>query len=265
MKTIFQPNVTGRLFRCLLVALALFTIGAADAHAQLKLSKGDHISFIGNNLADRMQHDGWLETLIQSRYPDYQLVFRNLGFPGDEINKRPRSANFGTPEQWLTKTKTDVVFAFFGHNESFAGSDGLASFRKNLESFIDQTRQQNFSGTGPARLVLFSPIAHENLGNRLLPDGSENNGRLVLYASAMKDVAAQKGVPFVDLFSTTRKLYDAIDKPLTMNGIHLNTLGNRTVAEFIDRSLFGPPAARNNIALEKIRQEIGRASCRERV
>ena len=33
--------------------------------ANLEIHKGDHISLIGNTLADRMQHDGWLETYLQ--------------------------------------------------------------------------------------------------------------------------------------------------------------------------------------------------------
>ena len=33
-----------------------------------------------------MQHHGWLETLLVSRFADRELVFRNLGFSGDEIN-----------------------------------------------------------------------------------------------------------------------------------------------------------------------------------
>jgi len=98
---------------------------ARPAHAEFSLEKGDHVSFIGNTLADRMQHDGWLETLIQLRFPKHHLVFRNLGFSGDELTLRLRSADFGSPDDWLTRTKTDVVFAFFGYNESFAGEDGV--------------------------------------------------------------------------------------------------------------------------------------------
>src|SRR4051794_17609788 len=32
------------------------------APAPFKLDKGDHLCIIGNTLAERMQHDGWLET-----------------------------------------------------------------------------------------------------------------------------------------------------------------------------------------------------------
>ena len=69
--------------------------------ARLELKPGDHICIIGNTLADRMQHDGWLETYLHSRFPEHDLVFRNLGFSGDELTMRLRSQSFGTPDQWL--------------------------------------------------------------------------------------------------------------------------------------------------------------------
>src|SRR5205085_2560414 len=139
-----------------LVALS----GSAALAAGLELKKGDHICIIGNTLAERMQHDGWLETMLYSRFPDLELVIRNLGYSGDEIEleKRLRSMDFGSPDQWLagdapvpqpgklsprdqvaknrfelTNTKADVVFAFFGYNESFGGDAGLPKFRQDLD------------------------------------------------------------------------------------------------------------------------------------
>ena len=91
-----------RLSSCLLSAgLVLFAgwIVAAGrpaiaAEPKLELQKGDHICYIGNTLADRMQHHGWLETLVQSHFPDLQLTFRNLGYPADELNNRGVKALF---------------------------------------------------------------------------------------------------------------------------------------------------------------------------
>ena len=37
----------------------------------------------------------------------------------------------------LTETKADVIFAFFGYNESFAGEAGLPAFKKDLDVFRD--------------------------------------------------------------------------------------------------------------------------------
>src|SRR6266849_4594591 len=53
--------------------------------ANLEMHPGDHISIIGNNLAERMQHDGWLETYFHARFPKHDLSFRNLAFSGDEL------------------------------------------------------------------------------------------------------------------------------------------------------------------------------------
>lgn len=218
---------------------------------------GDHICFLGNTLAERMQHDGWLEAMIQSRYPDRELVFRNLGFSGDQLGERLRSQSFGSPDEWLRKNEADVVFAFFGFNESFAGEAGLDSFKRQLESFIDHTLGQQYNGTSAPRLVIFSPIAHEDLHNPDLPDGSENNVRIALYTQAMAEVAAAKDVLFVDLFAPSNSIYEASDADLTINGIHLNSLGNRQIASAIDESLFGAQAAPTNEAdIEKLREAV---------
>jgi putative heme-binding domain-containing protein len=296
-------SLRGRLLSipltCLLTGLTLYG-AAAFLHsapqpkpaARLAIHKGDHVCIIGNTLADRMQHDGWVETLFQSRFPTHELVFRNLGFSGDEVggftdrpdpNHRMRSQSFGTADQWLagsapvpepsrlvtrhgvrdnrfetTNTRADVILAFFGYNESFAGQAGLAAFRTDLDNFLKHTLAQKYNGKSAPRLVLFSPVAHEDLHDRNLPDGSENNKRLELYTNAMAEVARQAGVPFVDLFHPTRDLYAKAKQPLTINGIHLNESGNEAVARLIDTALFdgAPEAARDPQALAKLRRAV---------
>lgn len=212
--------------------------GTVAQAAPLDLAHGDHISIVGNTLADRMQHDGWLETLLHARFPDHELTIRNLGYSGDELTLRLRSAGFGSPDEHLAKHKTDLVFAFFGYNESYAGEAGLDKFKSDLASFIKRTKEQKYNGeTGP-RVVIFSPIAHEDLKDRHLPDGTANNARLKLYTQAMAEVAAANGAVFVDLFGPTQAAYADAKSPLTINGVHLNESGNRKVAEIIDTALF---------------------------
>ncbi|MEO8494083.1 MAG: PVC-type heme-binding CxxCH protein [Planctomycetota bacterium] len=228
------------MIRRYLSSLVLITLACAsqlDA-AELQLNQGDHICYIGNTLADRMQHDGWLETLIQTRFPAHELVFRNLGFSGDELTLRLRSSNFGTPDEWLTKEKADVIFAFFGYNESYAGEAGLDKFKQDLAGQIKQMQGQKYNGKSAPRIVVFSPIAHEDLGDPNLPDGSENNKRIELYTAAMSGVAKANDVVFVDLFHPMKEEYKLSDEPLTINGIHLNELGNQSLATIIDAALF---------------------------
>ncbi|MEO6436542.1 MAG: PVC-type heme-binding CxxCH protein [Tepidisphaeraceae bacterium] len=195
----------------------------------LQLKKGDHIAIIGNALGDRMQHHGWLETLIHARFPKHNLTFRNLAVAGDEINWRHRSENFGSPDEWLTKTKADVIFAFFGFNESFKGEAGLPAFKAELDKFLKETLAKDYSGNGPPRVVLFSPIANERAA-------SANNSHIKLYAGAMADVAAANNVPFVDLFAASS------GQSLTFNGLHLADHGDRILAPAIIQSLFCEPA-----------------------
>ncbi len=230
--------------------------GGQGPEPVLQLKPGDRISIIGNTLADRMQHDGWLETYLTTRFPQFDLTFRNLGFAADELTTRLRSANFGTPDQWLANTRTDVVFAFFGYNESFAGAKGLPKFKQDLDAFVKNTLKQKYNGQTPPRLVLFAPIAHENLHNANLPDGALNNKRLEMYAAAMAEVARANGVPFIDLFAFSKELYAKATRPLTINGAHLNEYGNQQIAEVIDRGLFAGPAKRTTEQMEKVRQAV---------
>ena len=89
----------------------------------------------------------------------------------------------------MANTKADVIFAFFGYNESFAGEAGLPKFKQDLDEWIKHTLAQKYNGKSAPRLVLFSPITQEDLKDRNLPDSSANNKRLELYTKAMADVA----------------------------------------------------------------------------
>ena len=247
---------------CLFVLLSCvisvcFSPSAFSQTPSLKLQDGDHVSIIGNTTADRLQHDGWLETYIHALHPDLKLTFRNLALPGDELKTRPREDNFGSPDEWLTKNESDVVFAFFGYNEALKGPDAIAGFRKDLAETIDGMLAQKYNGESAPKVVMFSPIAHENLNSRHLPDGSRNNANLHLYTEAMREVCAQKNVVFVDLFAPTSQLYSTAEQPLTMNGIHLLEQGNKALASVITSSLFGKDAASADASLlKRLRQSV---------
>ena len=58
------------------IALAFAVCAHAAPPEKLELKRGEHIAIVGNQLADRMQHAAWLETLIHAKFPAQQLVFR---------------------------------------------------------------------------------------------------------------------------------------------------------------------------------------------
>ncbi len=285
-----------RSFACVLfgwICLVFSLTDAAPVGAQqplLKLEKGDHIAIIGNTLSDRLQHYGHLEATLHYRFPEHNLVVRDLGFSGDTLTERPRSDNFGSPDEWLTKVKADVIIAFFGYNESYAGEAGLPQFRKDLEAFIDHTLSQKYNGKSTPRLVLCSPIAFEDLKWPHLPDGKVQNKNLELYTAEMVKVAVERKLPFADLFHPTQEMmtlvnfdnsplrnlegqprdrfgFDLPDKPkdgtlafspLTINGVHVTEDGSATVATFIDRQVLSDAnAPQKEIAeFEAIRKAV---------
>src|SRR5271155_1080810 len=114
---------------CLASILLLGKAGwAANAAGKpaLELKHGDKIVLIGNALAERMQYFGHWETLLHSRFPQLELVVRNLGWTADELTIRLRSKDFQNHGHRLEDETPDVVIAAFGFNESFGGAAGLA-------------------------------------------------------------------------------------------------------------------------------------------
>ena len=219
----------------------LAAIGISRAGV-VELRKGDHICLVGNALGERLQFANDWETLLYARFPRHELVVRNLCFPADEPFKRDRSLNFGSPDVHLAHSKADVILFFFGMNEAFAGKAGVDAFAADLRRLVDETKAKDYSGKGAPRIVLVSPIAHENLGDPNITDGAEHNVELARYTEAIRRVATATGVGFVDLFAPTKALFEATDRNLTINGVHLGDEGYREFAPLLDRGLFGEDA-----------------------
>ncbi len=238
----------------------------ASASTALQLNPKERIAIIGNALADRMQHHGWLETMIHLQYPKQQVTVRNLAFAGDELDTRARSKDFGTPDEWLTKVQAGVVFAFFGYNESFAGPEGLPQFREQLDKFLRETRAKNYNGLGAPRIVLFSPIAVEKHPDPNFEYKPAINANLAAYTQAMAEAARDlAGVTFVDLFTPSRQLFEenarAGGAPFTINGVHLNETGEGRLLQQIHPALFGSPApALDTPAVQQLRALVNEKS-----
>lgn len=257
VRTLIKHIMNCRNIQKIASILALFLLFMANQVLNaFEFKKGDRVCIVGNSLADRMQHNGWLEALLQSGGHDLELSFRNLGVSGDQVNFRPRSAGWSSPEAHLSHCEADVVFALFGYNESFKGKEGLKDFVRDLENMIKSYRKMKFNGRTQTRIVLFSPIAHENLNSELLPDGKANNIRLSMYAEAMKNVADKMDVGFIDLYQHSLKWYMETKQPLTINGIHLSDHGYKKLAQEIAPLLLNKSVKASESKIETIRKAV---------
>ena len=247
---------------------------------KLVIAKGTRISLIGNNLGARMMHYGFFETEAQLKFPDSLIVIRNLcdggntpgfrphsgrnepwAFPGadqfqdDLAQKSGSEGHFETPDQWLDRLDTDLIIGFFGFNESFEDSAGLALFIDELHAFITHTQAQKYNGMHSPELVLVSPIAFQDLSKMEdLPDGIEINRRLKMYTHAMAQVALEEKIFFIDVYTPSIKWFS--EKKLTIDGMQLNEEGYRIFSSFLSNALFGQGEKGKEIDFEELRARV---------
>ncbi|GMN11020.1 GDSL-type esterase/lipase family protein [Croceitalea sp. MTPC9] len=240
----------------------------------ITIEKNNHIVLIGNNLASRMMDFGHFETELHLCYPDSNLFIRNIADPGNTPGFRPHSSRnlpwafpraqkfyqdelgnksgsigfFPSEDEWLTNLSADIIIAFFGYNESFKGPSGVQNFKDELYAFIEHTKNQKYNGESVPKLILVSPIAFENLSaKRDLPNGVKENENLKLYSSAMREVAIQNSVHFIDAFNPSRKWFEE-EEQMTADGFQLNNLGYKKLAKLLNDEIFGktPVKAKSN-------------------
>ena len=249
-----------RLFKLALPLVLLVQCGTPE----VDLRPGERIALIGNNLCARMMEFGHFETAMHLAYPDRQLYIRNFCDAGDTPGFRPHSGrntpwpfegaadlqhelarasgsegHFEYPDEWLTRHQVNRIIAFFGYNESFAGESGLPRFRQELAAFIEHTLAQRYDGQAPPDLTLVSPIAFENLSGQYdLPDGVAENENLLLYTQAMKEVANEHSVTFLDVFDPSRAWMNG-PEPLTQDGFQMNDQGYQQFSEYLVQHIFG--------------------------
>ncbi len=260
--------------KLLLCTLLCLVIGRSISGAvELDLPENSRVVLLGNGLGSRMLHDGHFETELHRRYPEHHLVIRNLCDEGDTPAFRPNAGrkspwafpggekffplvespdrwggnsgdgHFPEPDAWLRQLKPDLIIAFFGYNESFAGAAGLPNFKAELVAFVEHTLEQKYNDKNAPTLALVSPTAFQDLSALYgTPEGTTRNANLALYAKAMEDVAAAHQLPFVNLFAPTSAWFAASDKPLTRDGALFTGGGYAKLAPVLIDQLFGTRA-----------------------
>ncbi|MDA7922485.1 plastocyanin/azurin family copper-binding protein [Verrucomicrobiales bacterium] len=242
-------------------ALAEFGIYATDAPnpekvppvettLPLPLNKGDRIAFVGNTLLDRAQDFGHFESYLHLAHPEHELVIRNFSWSADEVDLQPRPDNFATVKQHLTREKIDVIFAAFGYNESFAGTEAIESFKARMTTWLIDLKTSAFNGKTAPRIVLLSPVANENIKNIAAAD--RNNANIKAYTDAIAEVAAKEKVGFANVFDATETAMRDENSDLTINGAHLLDEGYKIFADQLFRESFGESAPDSNEELRKV-------------
>jgi len=266
------------VFKTRLILTALLCIqGCLSVQAKIELDQGDTITLIGSGMGSRMIHYGHLETEIYLSFPKLNLTIRNLcdegntpgfrphpsreqegqyAFPGAkelihknlQSNTKPKG-HFPTPDQWLSNLKADVILCFFGFNSSFDGPNQLGRFKKELDAFLKHTSNSVYNLSNP-QIALISPTAVQALPG--ITDGKYQNRNIKLYTDAMKGVAQENKILFVDAFTPSLEWYKK-GKALSIDGALYNDNGYKKLSVFLANSLFKgqPTEEKNRVSLHK--------------
>ena len=272
--TLFCPFIK-RLQRglsCLSFCAALlvaFTQNQSSAAQAPDLPNGARITVVGSALADVLLQDGFLETAFLESFPEKNLAFRSLTIPGATV-PRAESESAEVQQATLAQISTQIVWAFYGTTEALCANPDIASFQTDLLAFANRTLSGT-SNSRPMRLVLFGPAAQEPPGDDVGLETNPRNAQLKSASEAVATVAKEVGVPFVDVYSATERLFATrrqraalvpkffglFQSALTVHGYLPTTEGNRLLAPLIFEALTGaaPKRAPHLEAIRKITTE----------
>ncbi|MBN1766013.1 MAG: pectate lyase [Sedimentisphaerales bacterium] len=134
--------------------------------------------------------------------------------------------------------KPDYILIQFGHNDSHApekpeSTNAATDYQDYLRQYVDQSRQ---IGAIP---ILVTPMYR-----RKFDDAGRIKDNLLPYANAMKQVAAEKDVPIIDLNAASEKLYLQLGESGCMelanapdDRTHFNEKGAKIMANLVIQQL----------------------------
>ncbi len=235
------------------VCLTLFSttaLRAADSAPEFELKDGDRVVTLGGTFVEREGQFGDIETVFTTAFPDRKVTFRNLGWSGDTVWAEsrglfdPAQVGYGRMLALIKELKPTLIVFGYGQNESFAGEAGLEPFVRQFEKLC-----QDVKPTG-ARLAFLTPHRFEK-PRAPLPDASRHNAMLGKYAEAVRQLAARRSAPVLDLYEL-----ELPSQSLTENGMHFGPNGYAAVAQAVRSQLKLTNGGKTSQQEEAIRQKI---------
>lgn len=204
---------------------------ASALSAQIKVRNGDRIAFLGDSITQQgNSHAGYLN-----------LVMTGLESAGIKAVKIPAGISGHKSNQMLARLERDVIqkkpqimTLSCGVNDVWHGKRGvpLDAYKKNITQIVEKAQ-----AAGIKVYLLTSTMITENPKH-------PNNQKLAAYNDFLRKLAAEKSCVLVDLNADMQKQIAEIKAKhpqikgnlLTVDGVHMNPLGNIMMAEGILRA-----------------------------
>jgi len=223
-----------RMEKLRVFGLVLSLVGPppADSPKELQIKAGDTIVVLGDSITAGGGYLRNIDTVFARQYTELKIPkVINKGIPGnkaeclagrfgrDVLQLKPAfvTINVGINDVWHRLAKP--------HDENV-----LAAYKVNVARMVDMAQEAGI------KVILLAPTLIQE------DPSTEGNKRLPKYVAAMKEVAAEKKCQMVDLhsmFLAALKNKPA-DRPLTRDGVHMQTLGDAIMAAGVLRALGVP-------------------------
>jgi len=208
------------------------------ATAEFAIRDGDRVVLLGDSITEQRQYTTFIETYTLTRFPQWRLSFRNIGWGGDTAQ-----GGLGRAARDMLPLKPTFVTIDFGMNDH-----GYRAFQDDIfKNYIDkQTQLTALLKDQGARVALLTPQPIED--KRPDPDQDVRNQALRKMSDGLREVATRQNVLFADQFDPYMAVMLNARKtdPNAVIGagdaVHPGPVGHTIMAWAVLKSL-GAPAA----------------------
>lgn len=130
----------------------------------------------------------------------------------------------------LENTEYAKIYISLGINDF---SRGAASYGAALREVVDRIKQLR-----PNALIYLMTLAPVNEQMAVNAGYSVTNATITAFNAEIRNTATEKGTFCVDVYSHFANEYGSLNSGDCWDGIHLNILANRRLAEFLNTQIF---------------------------
>ncbi|MCC6821965.1 MAG: SGNH/GDSL hydrolase family protein [Verrucomicrobia subdivision 3 bacterium] len=273
-----SPNA--KLF---LTFLATVGLAARVLAADFFIHDGDRVVFLGDSITEQRLYTTYIEAYALTRYPQWQLTFRNVGWGGDTAWLRQRAhpdekqlfAAEPAAQQAMVEEavgrglsrdvlplKPTAVTIDFGMNDHAYQPFREDIFRAYVRSQTEIAKVLKANGV---RVALLTPQPIED--KRPDPDQDVRNQSLRKFSDGLKEVATQAGTTFGDQFDPYMAIMlraRAEDPKAFIGGgdaVHPGAMGHTIMAWAILKAL-GAPALVSRAEINGATKLVVAAACK---
>jgi lysophospholipase L1-like esterase len=266
----------------LILLLACGLLGARTLAADFAIHDGDRVVFLGDSITEQRLYTTYIEAYALTRYPQWKLWFRNVGWGGDTSWLRQRShpdeaklfAADADAQQRMVETavkhglerdvlplKPTFVTVKFGMNDH-----SYQAFREDI--FRAYVRSQTeiaevLKGAG-ARVAFLTPQPIED--KRPDPDKDVRNESLRKFCDGLREVSDKEGAVFVDQFDPYMAML-LRERPNNPNGfvgggdaVHPGPIGHTVMAWAILKGLHASPLV-SSVSIDAATHKLSSQAC----